>query len=483
MNATSPAYRSLIFRGGRLFAIAEIPPAEQPVLVTMESPDKPAAARTIVDPVKVDASGHTAMDFYEPSLDGRLCGGIAFPGRERERRRACVRNGYGQGAGGRGAARQRRNRGRQRGVERRRVGILLHALPAPGESGPRLTSISTNRSGSTSWALRKAPTPIRWERIFRGSRRSGWKARSTAVYAGHHGQRRRRRFRALSERAGRRLDADRAARRTHLAGDVWQRTEISTCCRTRMRPWQGAADAAAKPALAAAQTVVPESGVAIGERLLPAANRAVCRGPGGRTIRDPRLRYRRGTAGDGPDRSRSRRCCRWCGTSGRAAVRNVSFVARRPGIASTRRRKRVARDERCARPRRRTSATCEVIARVRRPPRTAPRSRSTSCAARALEARRQQSHAALRLRRLRHQHDAALLRRRGAAVRARRASTRSPTCAAAASSARRGTGPAMLTQKQNVFDDFAAVRAVPDRPQVHQPDEARRSRAAATAGC
>ena len=44
------------------------------------------------------------------------------------------------------------------------------------------------------------------------------------------------------------------------------------------------------------------------------------------------------------------------------------------------------------------------------------------------------------------------------AVRPRRSSSPSPTSAAAASSARSGTGPGNLTKKQNVFDDFAAVR-------------------------
>ena len=47
------------------------------------------------------------------------------------------------------------------------------------------------------------------------------------------------------------------------------------------------------------------------------------------------------------------------------------------------------------------------------------------------------------------------------------ASTRCRTCAAAASTARRGTRPACSSKKQNVFDDFIAAARVPDRGEVH----------------
>ena len=48
--------------------------------------------------------------------------------------------------------------------------------------------------------------------------------------------------------------------------------------------------------------------------------------------------------------------------------------------------------------------------------------------------------------------------RRAASGSTAAASTRSPTCAAAASTARRGIAAGNLTNKQNVFDDFARVR-------------------------
>ena len=67
----SPLYRSLMARRGQLFALKTLPPKEQPFLVVLDSPDAPASARTIVDPAALDPTGHTAIDFYVPSPDGR----------------------------------------------------------------------------------------------------------------------------------------------------------------------------------------------------------------------------------------------------------------------------------------------------------------------------------------------------------------------------------------------------------------------------
>jgi prolyl oligopeptidase len=61
---------ALTWRGGRLFAMRDQPPMNQPFLVVMPSPDEPETARVIVDPNLLDPSGSTAIDWYEPSPDG-----------------------------------------------------------------------------------------------------------------------------------------------------------------------------------------------------------------------------------------------------------------------------------------------------------------------------------------------------------------------------------------------------------------------------
>jgi len=68
----SVRFSALIARGGALFAIKNQPPKLQAFLVTLSSPDEPASARAIVDPNVIDPTGGTTIDFYEPSLDGKL---------------------------------------------------------------------------------------------------------------------------------------------------------------------------------------------------------------------------------------------------------------------------------------------------------------------------------------------------------------------------------------------------------------------------
>jgi len=72
MTAESVSYSSLCRREGRLFAIKRQPPLEQPFLVVMPSVEETQSERIIVDPMKIDPSGSTAIDWYVPSDDGRL---------------------------------------------------------------------------------------------------------------------------------------------------------------------------------------------------------------------------------------------------------------------------------------------------------------------------------------------------------------------------------------------------------------------------
>jgi prolyl oligopeptidase len=67
----SSSYFGLI-RRSKLFALKEQPPKNQPFIVTMDSPDEPAAEKVVVDPNQIDARGTTAIDFFVPSRDGRL---------------------------------------------------------------------------------------------------------------------------------------------------------------------------------------------------------------------------------------------------------------------------------------------------------------------------------------------------------------------------------------------------------------------------
>ena len=71
-NAPSVGYRSVQIRKSAVFAIKREPPVPVPFLVVMPSEDAAAKARVLVDPTKIDAKGLTTIDFYEPSPDGSL---------------------------------------------------------------------------------------------------------------------------------------------------------------------------------------------------------------------------------------------------------------------------------------------------------------------------------------------------------------------------------------------------------------------------
>ena len=66
-----PRFGELKTAGGRLFALRFRPPQQQPVLVVLQSADRPDDARVLVDLNQIDASGGTSIDWYVPSLDGR----------------------------------------------------------------------------------------------------------------------------------------------------------------------------------------------------------------------------------------------------------------------------------------------------------------------------------------------------------------------------------------------------------------------------
>jgi prolyl oligopeptidase len=65
------SYSGLQSRPGRLFAMKFQPPAQQPWLVTLKSPEDPASERVVLDPNKLNSKGTTTIDFAVPSLDGK----------------------------------------------------------------------------------------------------------------------------------------------------------------------------------------------------------------------------------------------------------------------------------------------------------------------------------------------------------------------------------------------------------------------------
>jgi prolyl oligopeptidase len=68
----SPTYSSLAVRNGIVFAIKSQPPKQQPLLVGLASVDDLVSERVVLDPNVLDPSGETTIDFYDPSVDGRL---------------------------------------------------------------------------------------------------------------------------------------------------------------------------------------------------------------------------------------------------------------------------------------------------------------------------------------------------------------------------------------------------------------------------
>jgi prolyl oligopeptidase len=71
ISKPAPSFDHLRFCGGTLFALRFQPPKQQRLLVTLGSVNDVDSVRTILDPAQLDATGHTAIDFYVPSRDGK----------------------------------------------------------------------------------------------------------------------------------------------------------------------------------------------------------------------------------------------------------------------------------------------------------------------------------------------------------------------------------------------------------------------------
>jgi len=68
---TSASYYGLQARPGVVFAMKFQPPAQQPWLVRLKSPDSASSEQVVLDPNKLNVKGTTTIDFVAPSLDGK----------------------------------------------------------------------------------------------------------------------------------------------------------------------------------------------------------------------------------------------------------------------------------------------------------------------------------------------------------------------------------------------------------------------------
>ena len=71
MTHPSARYSDLVVRRSTIFALLTQPPKQQAMVVSLASLNDPGTAHTIIDPNTLDPSGHTAIDFFVPSLDGK----------------------------------------------------------------------------------------------------------------------------------------------------------------------------------------------------------------------------------------------------------------------------------------------------------------------------------------------------------------------------------------------------------------------------
>ena len=131
MAAETVAYWAVEPRGGKLFAMKDQPPKQQPFLVVSDSLDDLSHERVLVDPNALDPTGGTSMNWFKPSPDGKLVAVCLSQGgdevgdvtvydvatRPAARRRAR-------------AAGEHRHRRRRPGLGARRLGLLLHPPPA-----------------------------------------------------------------------------------------------------------------------------------------------------------------------------------------------------------------------------------------------------------------------------------------------------------------------------------------------------------------
>lgn len=71
-SSESARHDQIAVRPGVVFALEIVPPKEQWALVAMKPDADVKSARVLVDPNAIDKTGRTTIDFYAPSVDGKL---------------------------------------------------------------------------------------------------------------------------------------------------------------------------------------------------------------------------------------------------------------------------------------------------------------------------------------------------------------------------------------------------------------------------
>jgi len=72
VTATSPQYYGLAARPDAVFAYYNDPAKQQPMLVALNAQADPKSRTVVLDPNVLDTSGHTEIDWFVPSTDGKL---------------------------------------------------------------------------------------------------------------------------------------------------------------------------------------------------------------------------------------------------------------------------------------------------------------------------------------------------------------------------------------------------------------------------
>jgi prolyl oligopeptidase len=71
LSSKQPRYHGVRAIGGGVLALKDQPPKQQPMLVAFADPASATTERVVLDPNALDPSGKTAIDFFEPTRDGK----------------------------------------------------------------------------------------------------------------------------------------------------------------------------------------------------------------------------------------------------------------------------------------------------------------------------------------------------------------------------------------------------------------------------